>query len=78
MRISVEGPTLAKWDAVRAVQLWWNNKTRRIPTKDTHDYHRQPSSSSEATEGSSSELADWDSWFKDSDSSPDEESDVDT
>ena len=40
LRITVDAPSLAKWDVSGAVQLWWNDKTRRLPTKDTHDTYR--------------------------------------
>lgn len=29
VRINVEGPTPAKWDAAPAIALWWSDKTRR-------------------------------------------------
>ena len=30
IRIQLEGPPLQQWDASRAVELWWTDKSRRI------------------------------------------------
>ena len=64
LRISVDAPSLAKWDASGAVQLWWNDKTRRLPTKDTHDTNRSTTEEVETeSDKSSITLDDWEAWL---------------
>ena len=36
VRINVEWPTLTDWDAARALELCWREKTRRVNHKDSH------------------------------------------
>ena len=36
LRVNVEGPPLAEWDAGNALELWWREKTRRVDYKDSH------------------------------------------
>ena len=53
-----------KWDASGAVQLWWNDKTRRLPTKDTHDTNRSTTEEVETeSDKSSLTLDDWEAWL---------------
>ena len=36
MHTHVEGPPLADWDSIRALELWYIEKTRRPNVKHTH------------------------------------------
>ena len=64
VRITVEGPPIAQWDATGAVQLWWKSKQRR----QVQDTRTAPTSSrtdiSEADENYSLNLMeDWDKFI---------------
>ena len=67
LRIQLEGPSPNQWDAKGAVQLWWNDKTRR-----TDRSSRRPSSSAVISLSDSDnedepqlDLNDWEQWLED-------------
>ena len=72
VRISVEAPPLSKWDASKAVELWWRDKTRRLNISDIRARPR-PSSSAQASETDSDDdngvftLENWETWLEQSD-----------
>ena len=62
LRISVEGPPLSQWDSSGAVDLWWNDKTRRVPNKDSSNY--EGSSGWQSTdEDLHVGFEDWETWL---------------
>ena len=78
LRITVDAPPLSKWDASVAVQLWWEDKTRRPQTKGTQKVTQNrtksgPSTSSDASTSTVDDtdtqlsdclaLDDWEAWF---------------
>ena len=70
LRISTTAPPLSQWDATRAVELWWSNKTRRNvedirapPTKKLHIDANRESAGTESTSSTSSAITlDWEDW----------------
>ena len=72
IRISVQGPSLAKWDASYALELWEKDKVRRVNRKDTQTQSRcgsaSVSSTSTSTETSDEvdhfTLDDWEEWIE--------------
>ena len=79
LRITVDAPPLSKWDASGAVQLWWEDKTRRPQTKGTQKVTQNrtksgPSTSSDASTSTVDDdtdtqlsdclaLDDWEAWL---------------
>ena len=64
VRIAVDGPPLAQWDATDAVHLWWRSKQRR-QVQDTRAEPRPGTSNAEndpTTETYSLDLEDWDTF----------------
>ena len=65
LRIALDAPPLSKWDASGAVQLWWNDKTQRPPTKNTRNragFSTSKEAESEETE-TTSRLDEWEEWL---------------
>ena len=67
LRINVEGPPLADWDATRAVELWWRDKTRRVNHQDTRSAPTKSQAREEETDTEHEEfsLEDWEKWIAD-------------
>jgi hypothetical protein len=64
VRITIDGPSLAQWDATDAVRLWWKSKQRR-QVQDTRAPPRPSTSRSEPTEHTEAytlNLEDWDTF----------------
>ena len=64
VRITIDGPPLAQWDATDAVRLWWKSKQRR-QVRDTRAPPRHSTSRSEPTEHTEPytlNLEDWDTF----------------
>ena len=65
--ITLDAPPLSGWDAAGAVKLWWNDKTRRLPTSSTRN--RAGPSTSKEVESDGAEttdtfrLDDWEEWL---------------
>ncbi len=36
LRVSVDGPSLDKWQATSAIELWWKSKRRRTESQRSH------------------------------------------
>ena len=62
--INVEGPPLADWDATRALELWWREKTRRVNHKDSRSAPSRPQEEME-TEHETFSVDDWEEWIAD-------------
>ena len=69
LRIAVDCPPLAQWDAIPAVRLWWKDKQRRQPTHDTRAPPTFKTSSavtvSESEPAYTFSLEDWDTFIED-------------
>ena len=64
LSISVDGPPLSQWDSSGAVDLWWNDKTRRVPNKDSRNYMYEGLSGSQSTdEDLHVGFEDWETWL---------------
>ena len=66
IRIQLEGPLLQQWDASRAVELWWTDKSRRIYR--TADDSRASASGNQAAASGGGDfvwdLSDWETWLE--------------
>ena len=69
LRIAVDCPPLAQWDAIPAVRLWWKDKQRRQPTHDTRAPPTFKTTSavtvSEPEPAYTFSLEDWDTFIED-------------
>ncbi len=65
LRINVEGPPLADWDATRALELWWREKTQRVNHKDSGSAPRRPQEEETETEHKTFSPDDWEEWITD-------------
>ena len=65
LRINVEGPPLADWDATHALELWWREKTRRVNHKDSRSAPSRPQEEEMETEHEMFSLDDWEEWIAD-------------
>ncbi len=65
LRINVEGPPLADWNATRALELWWREKTRRVNHKDSRSAPHRPQEEETETEHETFSLDDWEEWIAD-------------
>jgi hypothetical protein len=77
LRIKIEGPSSEEWDATRAVNLWWRDKTRRVSGGHSAPRKRRRTGEpqSEEQEEFSWSLSDWDDWLAGNYDSHDSESD---
>ena len=65
LRVNVEGPPLAEWDATGALELWWKEKTRRVDHKDSRapPTVSRPQEDETVHEESVFSLDDWENWI---------------
>ncbi len=66
LRIQLEGPSLEKWDAGRAVELWWKDKTRRINRTSSQSVTKEKDSGSRDKDAQTMvDFSDWETWLGD-------------
>ena len=65
LRIRINGPPLEKWDAGKAVDLWWSDKTQRVNRKDARSTQSIQQSATQPDSDSSFiwYLSDWEKWL---------------
>lgn len=63
LRINVEGPPLGDWDATQAVELWLQDKTRRVNQPSQQRSTAQQSTTTENPPDESFLLDDWEEWI---------------
>ena len=66
IRIQLEGPPLQQWDASRAVELWWTDKSRRI-NRSAGDSRASTSGNQAAASGGGDfvwDPSDWETWLE--------------
>ena len=64
IRIQLEGPPLQQWDASRAVELWWTDKSRRINRSAGDSSASTSENQAAASGGSNFDLSDWETWLE--------------
>ena len=73
VRINVEGPSLSRWDASYALELWQKDKVRRVSCKDTptqpdplpsHASTSTSTSTPTSTDSCHVSLDDWEEWIE--------------
>ena len=66
IRIQLAGPPLHRWDASRAVELWWTDKSRRINQSASDSRASTSGNQTAASEGGDFvwDLSDWETWLE--------------